>query len=277
MQKSTTSRSFSTELRERRPWDSFGRTKNSERRRSVHGVLRPVADLRSPARGRRAALIESRPVARDPGSTATRTRGTGGRWPRPACSIVEQVVAGGHARPAIGHDRPSPLIPTAANFSAAASTPSRRPSSVEVLAAREAAGAGDVARADVERVGPPWKRSRWRASTTTLSGRRRPRRWRRAPRPGGEARGRARRDAALERVLRILQAAVEQRGVVAGRAQHPHQPRGHDPALVVVGHHDVLVADPQAPHLGAKSSGSGSGWRPRCGSAGAASWVSMST
>ena len=81
----------------------------------------------------------------------------------------------------------------------------------------------------------------------------------------------------LQRAVPGGDAAVEHRRLVARDAQQPHQPRRDHAALVVVGHDRVGVADPQLPIPRANTSGSGSGWRPACGHAGAASQSSSST
>ena len=59
--------------------------------RPYTGVEGMTFALTGPWEKARSRPNRSRPAARDPGSTATRTRGTGGRVPRPACSITSRL------------------------------------------------------------------------------------------------------------------------------------------------------------------------------------------
>jgi len=54
--------------------------------------------------------------------------------------------------------------------------------------------------------------------------------------------------AALELTGKRFQPAVEQRGVVAGGAEHPDQAGGHHAPGVVIGHDDVVVSDAELGH-----------------------------
>jgi hypothetical protein len=56
--------------------------------------------------------------------------------------------------------------------------------------------------------------------------------------------------ALLELALPRREAAIEQRRLVADRAQHPDEAGGDHPAGVVVGDHGVLVTDPERTHGG---------------------------
>ena len=175
----------------------------------------------------------------------------------------EQVVAGGDARAAVGDDG---LGAGDADLGELRAQLARAPGSD-----RRRRGSRGTGRLCAPGMWPkrgssvsaaPWKRSRWRASMTTLAvvsaassieARRSAGHGRDA-----EARRRPRRRLRLERAVPGLDPAVEQRGLVAGGAQHPHQPRRHHAAGVVVGHDDVVVADPERrPSRRAKCSGVG--------------------
>ncbi len=122
----------------------------------------------------------------------------------------------------------------------------------DVLAGGEAACAGDVPRPRVHRIDPLAQVALALApvehDVAGIRGVLGLRERLRGPRAGGEDRAARPRRPGLQRAVPGLDAAVEQRGLAARHAQHPHQPRGHHAALVVVGDHGVVVADAELRH-----------------------------
>ena len=168
----------------------------------------------------------------------------------------------------------APVMPASANFARSSSRWQEATVGGEVLAARQAVRAGDVAEARVEVVRGAVEALALAGVDDHVGGRvgglvdrgevlgR--------PRPHAEARRRPRRRLRLQRAVPGLDSAVEQRRLMTGGAQHPHQPRGHHAAGVVVGHDDVVVADPGVGHrgrevLGGRAAGGGRPRPGRCG------------
>ena len=191
--------------------------------------------------------------------------------PQPGVLEHDQVVAGGDAGAAVGDDRLGAV--DAGRLEAAAQLVAREQAAVlaEVLARREAAGARDVAGPRVDRVRALAEVALALAGVDhgvrgigrVVGARERLRR----PRAGGELGRLPPGRLGLERPVPGGDAAVEQRGLPAGRAQHPHQPRGDHAALVVVGDHGVAVADPElAPSRARTPPGRAAGGGPPAGS-----------